>query len=140
MDGGVAILTEPAKWSLADLARLVEEPLRAAGAERAVAFGSYARGVADAWSDLDLVVVIDTDLPRFERGPLLEDLYNSLPVSLDLLIYTPSEFDQGTAAGLDVFDTIAAHGKTIFPVRSDGSSAGWPDSGRASRCFDPSGS
>ena len=29
-----------------------------AGAKRAVAFGSYARGVADAWSDLDLAVVM----------------------------------------------------------------------------------
>lgn len=116
MEGSVTILREPARWSLADLSRLAAGPLKAAGALRAVVFGSYARGVADAWSDLDLAVVIDTDLPRLERGRLLEDLHDAVPVPLDLLIYTSSEFERGGAAGLDVFAAIASEGKTIFPA------------------------
>lgn len=116
MDRGVVVFNEPSEWSLANLARLAAEPLRAAGAKRAVAFGSYARGVADQWSDLDLVVVIETDLPRPERGRLLGDLYDALPVSLDLLVFTPSEFERGVRAGLDVFAVIATEGETIFPV------------------------
>ena len=119
MEGGVAVFNEPSMWSLANLARLAAEPLRAAGAERAVAFGTYARGVADAWSDLDLAVVIETDLPRLERGRLLGDLYDALPVSLDLLVFTPSEFERGAQAGFDVFAAIATDGKTIFPVGHD---------------------
>lgn len=119
MDRGVAVFNEPSKWSLANLARFAAEPLRTAGAKRAVAFGSYARGIADAWSDLDLVVVIETDLPRLERGRLLGDLYDALPVSLDLLVFTPSEFERGVQAGLDVFAAIATEGKTIFPVGRD---------------------
>ena len=114
MDGGVAVFNEPSEWSLANLARFAAKPLRAAGAKRAVAFGSYARGVADAWSDLDLVVVIETDLPRPQRGRLLGDLYDALPVALDLLVFTPSEFERGMQAGLDVFVPIATEGKTIF--------------------------
>ena len=116
MDGEVAVFNEPSKWSLANLARLAAEPLHAAGASRAIAFGSYARGVADAWSDLDLVVVMETDLPRVERGVLLGDLYDVIPVSLDLLVFTPSEFERGVQAGLDVFAALAADGKTIFPL------------------------
>lgn len=119
MEGGVAVFNKPSRWSLANLACLADEPLRAAGADRAVAFGSYARGVADAWSDLDLAVVIETDLPRLERGRLLGDLYDALPVSLDLLVFTPSEFERGVQAGLDVFAAIAMEGKTIFPVGRD---------------------
>lgn len=119
MGGGVAIFNEPAKWSLANLARFADQPLRAAGAMRAVAFGSYARGVADAWSDLDLVVVIETDLPRPERGRLLDDLSDALPVSVDLLVFTPSEFERGVQAGRDVFAAIKTEGKTIFPVGHD---------------------
>ena len=119
MDGGVAVFNEPSKWSLANLASFVAEPLRAAGAIRAIAFGSYARGVADAWSDLDLVVVIETDLPRLDRNHLLGNLYDVLPVSLDLLVFTPSEFERGVRAGLDVFAALAAEGKTIFPMGLD---------------------
>ena len=116
MEDPVTILREPARWSLAELSRLAAGPLEAAGALRAVVFGSYARGVADAWSDLDLAVVIDTGLPRLERSRLLEALHDAVPVPLDLLIYTPSEFERGSAAGLDVFAAIASEGKTIFPA------------------------
>ena len=119
MDGGVAVFNESSKWSLANLARFAAGPLRLAGAKRAVAFGSYARGAADAWSDFDLVVVIETDLPKLERGRLLDGLYDALPVSLDLLVFTPSEFERGVQAGLDIFAAIAAEGKTIFPVGHD---------------------
>lgn len=119
MDGGVAIFNEASKWSLADLARIASEPLRAAGVQRAVAFGSYARGVADAWSDLDLVVVMETDLPRLERGRLLAGLYNAVPVSLDVLVFTPAEFEHGIQAGLDVLPAIATEGITVFPLGPD---------------------
>ena len=119
MEGSVTIVRKPAEWSLADLGRLAAGPLAAAGAERAVAFGSYARGVADAWSDLDLAVVIDTDLGRFERGRLLADLHDAMPVPLDVLVFTPTEFAQGAASGLDVFAAMAAEGKTIFPVEAE---------------------
>ena len=119
VDGGIAVFNESSKWSLADLARIASGPLRAAGAIRAVAFGSYARGVADAWSDLDLVVVMETDLPRLERGRLLDDLYDALPVSLDILVYTPAEFERGVEAGLDVFAAIETEGINVFPLRPD---------------------
>ena len=119
MEDPVTILREPARWSLAELSRLAVGPLEAAGALRAVVFGSYARGVADAWSDLDLAVVIDTGLPKLERSRLLEDLHDAVPVPLDLLIYTPSEFERGSAAGLDVFAAIATEGKTIFPAEGE---------------------
>lgn len=116
MDGEVAVFNEPSKWSLENLARLAAEPLQAVGAKRAIAFGSYARGLADAWSDLDLVVVMETDLPKLERRVLLGDLYDKIPVSLDLLVFTPSEFERGVQVGLDVFAALAADGKTIFPL------------------------
>ena len=119
MEDPVTILREPARWSLAELSRLAAGPLEAVGALRAIVFGSYARGVADAWSDLDLAVVIDTDLPRLGRSRLLEDLHDAVPVPLDLLIYTPAEFERGSAAGLDVFAAIASEGKTIFPAEGE---------------------
>ena len=116
MDRGGAIFNEPARLSPVELARLAVEPLRAAGAQRAVVFGSFARGTADAWSDLDLAVVIETDLPRWERGRVLDALFEALPLSLDLLVLTPSEFERGIASGLDVFAHMLRDGKTIYPT------------------------
>ena len=56
-------------------------------------FGSVARGDADRWSDLDLVVIADTERPFFERFRDFDGLYDVWP-RLDLLIYTPTEFEK----------------------------------------------
>lgn len=58
--------------------------------ERIVLFGSYARGRRDLLTDLDVLVVMRTDLPSLERSKLLYQIL-ALPVDLDLLCYTPEE-------------------------------------------------
>lgn len=101
--------------SLDALAELAVPILRAAGVLRAIVFGSWARGEADGFSDLDLVVVTCTDLPRTERGrELATRLDQSLPVVVDLLVYTPDEFAAGRARGLGVFDALARDGMEIL--------------------------
>ncbi len=55
-------------------------------------FGSYARGRTDLFTDLDVLVIIETALPFVERQRMLYELLAS-PVDLDLLCYTPAEFE-----------------------------------------------
>ncbi len=62
-------------------------------ARRAIAFGLVARGDADEWSDLDLIIVTETQRPFFERFKDFAGIYDVWP-RLDLLIYTPDEFDR----------------------------------------------
>ena len=64
--------------TLEQLAALARAALDAAGAERAVAFGSHARRRADAWSDLDLAVVLATSLPFAERWTQLRELLQAV--------------------------------------------------------------
>ncbi|MDE0109451.1 MAG: nucleotidyltransferase domain-containing protein [Bryobacterales bacterium] len=116
MDAGIAIGNETPMWSLANLARIAPEPLHAVAVKRAVAFGSHARGAAGTQSDLDLVVVIETDIPRLERGRLLGDLCHALLVSPDVLVLIPAEVAHGSRAGLNVFAAIAAERITVFPL------------------------
>jgi len=54
-------------WLAEAVRRLAAVP----GVERVYLFGSFARGKATRRSDLDLLVLWDTDLPPFEahRGP-----------------------------------------------------------------------
>ncbi|MCE2462931.1 MAG: nucleotidyltransferase domain-containing protein [Dehalococcoidia bacterium] len=55
-------------------------------------FGSYARGRRDLFTDLDTLVVMDTQMGLMER---LKYLYSTLalPVDVDILCYTVEEFD-----------------------------------------------
>jgi predicted nucleotidyltransferase len=59
--------------------------------ERVILFGSYASGRRDLFTDLDLLVVIDSEQSFVERTA---DLYRRVQagVDLDLLAYTPQEF------------------------------------------------
>ncbi|HXU45513.1 MAG TPA: nucleotidyltransferase domain-containing protein [Thermoanaerobaculia bacterium] len=114
MAAEVTVLRSPATYTLAELAQIAAEPLRRSGAERAVVFGSYARGTGDGYSDLDVVVVLSTDRPPTERGSLLCELLDALPVSVDLLVYTPEEFALGLERRMGIFDAIAREGVLLY--------------------------
>lgn len=63
------------------------------GVERAWVFGSVARGEATRRSDIDLIVILDTDKPFLDRYEgILLDIHRALRRGVDLLIYTPTEF------------------------------------------------
>jgi len=62
--------------SLESIKRSFAPVLKAGGAEKAIIFGSYARGEADEYSDIDLVVIADTDRPFFDRFTDFRPLYN----------------------------------------------------------------
>ncbi len=114
MPAEVTVLQSSASYTLDELAQLAAEPLQRSGGERAIAFGSYARGTADGYSDLDLVVVLRTHRPPFERWPLLRELLDALPVPVDLLVYTPEEFVLGMEQRLGIFDAIAREGILLY--------------------------
>lgn len=60
-------------------------------ADRISLFGSYARGRMDLFTDLDVLVIMDTDKPFIERIAEIHSLL-ALPVDADILCYTPEEF------------------------------------------------
>ena len=74
-----------------ELERIVRV-LRGMGVQLIVLFGSAARKEIVVWSDLDLIVVLDSDLPFIKRLGLLYERIQPR-VGLDLLAYTPQEFE-----------------------------------------------
>jgi predicted nucleotidyltransferase len=61
--------------------------------ERIIVFGSMASGEIEPWSDIDLVVVQQTDLPFMKRLREIRRLLKPR-VGTDILVYTPGEFEQ----------------------------------------------
>lgn len=66
--------------------------LRRLGAKKVVLFGSMGRGRLDLFTDIDLLVVMDSDLPFVERSGWA---YRKLMprVDADIIIYTEEEFE-----------------------------------------------
>lgn len=61
--------------------------------EAAYVFGSYGTPDFRPGSDVDLILVVETDLPFVERPRMFEDLYQLYP-RLDLLVYRAEELDR----------------------------------------------
>jgi predicted nucleotidyltransferase len=86
-----------------------------ARARRVIAFGSVARGEADAGSDLDLIVVADTSRPFFERFKDFAGLYDVWP-RLDLLVYTPAELERMVDEGNPFVLEALREGVVLHPA------------------------
>ena len=86
--------------------------LVANGAQRIYLFGSYARGEADVDSDVDLVVIQDTPMPFFDRlRAAWACAEPDWPV--DILVYTPAEFEAMQREGNAFAETVAAEGVVL---------------------------
>jgi predicted nucleotidyltransferase len=93
--------------------RRVMEGIEAYKPERAILFGSYARGDADEYSDLDVIVIKRTGKRFFDRAIELAGLINPT-FALDVLVYTPQEIEQMLDEGNSFLEMALSQGKVIY--------------------------
>jgi predicted nucleotidyltransferase len=65
------------------------------GIRKAILFGSFAKGRQTRRSDIDLILIQETDKRYFDRFEgILSDLYQNLRGrDIEVFIYTPNEFE-----------------------------------------------
>jgi len=61
--------------------------------DKIILFGSYAAGTPNKDSDIDLLIIQDTDLPPHRRSFDIQKLLIGSMVPLDILVYTNQEFE-----------------------------------------------
>lgn len=89
----------------------------AAKAQRVILFGSHARGEATEQSDVDLLIIAESDLPRFKRSRKLYKLLKPHPFGMDLVVYTPEEIEKGKRSKVSFVSTVLQEGKTLYVGR-----------------------
>ena len=62
--------------------------------EKIILFGSYASGNPTPDSDLDFLMVMDSDQPRYKRSHPLQLMFRPYPCAMDILVYTPQEVNK----------------------------------------------
>lgn len=87
--------------------------LRIYDAEKGILFGSSARGDADQLSDIDLIVIKETDRRFLDR---LADVIDAIrpDFALDVLVYTPAEFERMLAEENPLLSQAVEEGKVIY--------------------------
>ena len=106
--------TETTKKTNQTLELVVETLVRAHPFERIVLFGSHATGHSQWDSDLDLLVVWQTDLPPSERALETRRLLSGIDCPLDIVVYTPDELAYWKQAPSSFASQILAEGTTLY--------------------------
>ena len=86
----------------------------ASNAVRVILFGSHARGEAHKDSDVDFMIIAESDLPRFKRSRELYKLFRPYPFGMDLVVYTPEEIERGKKSSVSFISTVLKEGKTLY--------------------------
>jgi uncharacterized protein len=77
-------------------------------------FGSHARGTAHAGSDIDLLIVGPSRIPRWHRGREILATLTSFPSRFDLLFYTEEELAEECADPLSFMSSVMASARAVF--------------------------
>jgi len=107
MDGLDKILTE-----------IVARIQCAAQPDRVILFGSRARGTARPESDLDLLVIQDSDQPRYRRSAPYYTLLADLPVEVEVMVYTPQEVEEWSSVPEAFVTTALREGRVLYERQS----------------------
>jgi len=83
-----------------------------------ILFGSYAKGRATMGSDIDLVVVRETDRPLPRRGDDIRPLLATSLVRVDLHVFTPDEMEEYGTDPSSFVGSVLATGRVVFHEHS----------------------
>ena len=82
--------------------------------EKIILFGSAAAGQTRRGSDLDLLVVMDSALPRHKRAAPIRLLFSPYPCPMDSLVYTPTEVRKWRGATNHIVTEALDRGKVVY--------------------------
>ncbi len=82
--------------------------------DKIILFGSYAKGNYNDDSDLDLIIIKSSSLPKHKRGIEVRRLFYRQLIPIDLKIYTPEEFENELGNRYSFLHTAIADSKILY--------------------------
>jgi predicted nucleotidyltransferase len=82
--------------------------------DKIILFGSYANGIPDNGSDLDLLIIQETDLPMHKRGFDIRLSLIGTMIPIDVLVYTKREFDEEKEKRFSFINSAIRNSKVIY--------------------------
>lgn len=82
--------------------------------DKIILFGSYARGTHTADSDIDLIIVKESNLPVTERGLDIYKLFRRKLITLDIKYYTPDEFISKLKSKYSFLSSVIKESKVLY--------------------------
>ena len=79
-----------------------------------ILFGSYAWGKPTEDSDIDLFIIMESNLRRDERSVQISDLFPHRLFPMDIIVYTPEEIELSLRRGNPFIKEILTRGKLLY--------------------------
>ena len=96
------------------LADVVSCILSVGNPQKIVLFGSRARGDSRPDSDLDLLIIEDSELPRYRRSARYRRALCGLFPAKDVVVWTPDEVEEWCEVPNAFITTVLAEGKVLY--------------------------
>ena len=93
---------------------LAQHIARAFDPTRIILFGSYAYGTPSSDSDVDLLIVMDSQERPAKRSQAISKLLRDRPFPMDILVRTPQEINQRLAMGDPFIREITKQGRVLY--------------------------
>lgn len=87
---------------------------RAFNLDKIVLFGSHARGEATDHSDIDFLVIMQTDLPKPQRSVPMYRLLRGYMQSVDIVVRTQEEVDEYANLPFSFLQTALREGVVLY--------------------------
>ena len=82
--------------------------------EKVILFGSLATGRINEWSDIDLLIIKETDKRPLDRALEAYSLLGNYREPMDIIVYTPAEVDLLLREGSFFVSEILTEGKVLY--------------------------
>ena len=82
--------------------------------EKIILFGSYAYGIPNPHSDVDLLVIMKTKASLKDRSWAVSRLLLPRPFPVDILVKTPKEVEKALSSGDFFLKEIFTRGKVLY--------------------------
>lgn len=96
------------------LGEVVRRIVAVGSPHKIVLFGSRAKGTARTDSDLDLLIVEDSDLPRYVRSARYRRVLCGLFPAKDIVVWTPQEVREWQGVPNAFISSVLAEGKVLY--------------------------
>jgi len=92
----------------------IERIVRELQPDKIILFGSYAYGVPTPDSDVDLLIIMETDASTVQRYLAVSLLLYPRPFPVDILVKTPREVEQALARRDVLVREILSRGRVLY--------------------------
>ncbi len=79
-----------------------------------ILFGSYAYGSPTADSDIDLLVIKESSLPRHQRSKEVRRILRGMKVAVDIIVYTPEEVEKWKGIDTAFITGVLKKGRVLY--------------------------